>query len=280
MAIPFEDSPEFRRLLDGDPDPDWARLALEFARDAQPDLDIERHLIAIDCLADRVLSRSPVDASVRELLGHISAVLFDEENYRGNTLAYYDARNSYLNLVMERKLGVPISLCTLYRGVAERAGLPMWGASLPAHFMLGVQDDHEGEVIYLDAFHRGEQLDRAGCEARVAEVAGHNIWISPDHFAPCTAATFAARMLQNLKSIYLREEGYALVLPILRRLCALAADDPREHRDLGAILLKLGHPGESIDHLGFYQQSQPDADDAAIVSEMIRVAHREVARLN
>lgn len=280
MASHFEHSPEFRRTIDGNPDVDWARLALELAADAHPSLDIERHLIAIDSLADRALSRLRPDASVRDAIAQINVILFEEENYRGNALAYYDPRNSYLNLVMERKLGIPISLCALYRGVAERVGLPIWGANLPAHFMLGVRDDLEGDVIYLDAFHRGQMLDRAGCEARVAEATGQDVWISPDHFSPCSARTFAARMLQNLKSIYLREEDYAAALPVLRRLCALETDDPREHRDLGVVLLKLGRSGESIDHLSRYREARPEADDAAIVAEMIRVARRDVARLN
>src|ERR1700690_482855 len=118
----FTDSPEFQRLVAGANQVHLARIALEIARDAHPDLDIESYLQRIEELADRARERCRPGSRVREILGQINWVLFVEVGLRANEEDYYDPRNSYLSDVLDRGLGIPISLSVVYWAVAERLG--------------------------------------------------------------------------------------------------------------------------------------------------------------
>ncbi|HZW32629.1 MAG TPA: transglutaminase family protein, partial [Isosphaeraceae bacterium] len=124
-APPFADSPEFQRLVTGAKPVHLARIALEIAQDAYPDLDLDAYLHRIGELTERVRTRCAPTAKVRDVLGQINWVLFVEEEMRGNREDYYDPRNSYLNEVLDRRLGIPISLSVLYWAVAEPLGLSM-----------------------------------------------------------------------------------------------------------------------------------------------------------
>ena len=276
---PFASSPEFLRLIRGEEEPDLTLLALEVARDAYPAMDPARYLARIDALAHRVRDRCPQGARPRHILGQINWVLFVEEQFRGNTEDYGDARNSYLNLVLDRKLGIPISLSLVYLAVADRLGLVMAGVNLPAHFV--IRAGHGNSEVFVDPFHSGKLLDRRGCEALVAQVTGREEMTLPAAaFAPCSARTFVARMLRNLKASYLRHQHFAEALPVLRRLVALEKDDPEERRDLGVACLHVDRPGEALDHLTTYLDARPGADDAEDVMALARVARRALAAWN
>lgn len=276
---PFEGSPEFLRLLRGEDEPDLTRLALEVARDAYPTLDPAAYLAKIDALAERVRDRCPPGAKPRHILGQINWVLFVEEKFRGNVDDYHDARNSYLNQVLDRRLGIPISLSLLYLAVADRLGLAMSSVNLPAHFV--IRADHGPGVVFVDPFHGGELLDRKGCEALVARVTGREPAALPDAaLAPCQPRVVVARMLRNLKAAYLREQDFAGSLPVLRRLVALDKADPEERRDLGVACLHAARAGEAIDHLTAYLEARPEADDAEDLAALMKVARREVAAWN
>jgi regulator of sirC expression with transglutaminase-like and TPR domain len=275
---PFADSPEFLRLLRGEDEPDLTRVAMEIARDSYPTLDVPAYLARIDLLADRVRERCPEGAKPRHILGQINWVLFVEEKFHGNEEDYYDARNSYLNQVLDRKTGIPISLSALYLAVADRLGLAMSGVNLPAHFVLRTG---KGEgTIFIDPFHAGTILDRRGCEKRVAEVTGQSISLPESALAPCSTETIVLRMLRNLKASYLRDHDFPSALPVLRRLVALTRNDPDERRDLGVCCLHAGHAGESLGHLSAYLVARPSADDGEDVSALMQVARREVASWN
>lgn len=278
MPMPFADSPEFRRLLGGDERADLTRIALEIAADAYPGLRVEPSLETIDALATRVRQRCPAGARHREVIGQINWVLFVEEGFQGDVQDYYDPRNSYLNEVLGRKTGIPISLSVLYLAVAERVGQPMAGVNLPAHFI--VRAGQGRETIFVDPFHAGALLDRAGCQRRVAEVTGRTMPLTEAELAPCSPGTIVARMLRNLKAIYFQKQDFAAAVPVQRRLVALLGEDPLERRDLGVVCIHAGRPGEALDHLPAYLDAFPQAEDAETVSALLRVARREVAQRN
>jgi regulator of sirC expression with transglutaminase-like and TPR domain len=278
MRSPFAGSPEFERLLRRDARPDLTRIALEIARDAYPDLEPGPYLEWIEALAARVRDRAPAAAKARQVLGQINWVLFVEEGFQGNTEDYYDPKNSYLNQVIERKTGIPISLSVLYRAVAHRLGLEMEGVNLPAHFMLRV--DRGDETIFVDPFHAGALLDRQGCERRVAELIGRPVVLSDLEIAPCGLDLVVTRMLRNLKAIYLRGHDFSTALPVQRRLAALNPDDPLEQRDLGMLCLQLDRPAEAIAPLQSLLDARPEPEDADAIRALLRAARREVASWN
>lgn len=278
MRSPFAESPEFRRLLEGGPGVDLTRLSLEIARDAFPGLDDARYLTQIDDLAARVRQRCPAGSKPRRVLGQINWVLFVEEGYRGNSDDYYDPGNSYLNQVIDRKAGIPISLSVLYLALADRLGLAMAGVNLPAHFV--VRTGRGASAIFVDPFHSGALLDRRGCERRVEEVTGQAVALSDEQLAPCPLPTLVARMLHNLKAVYLRLQEFPAALPVMRRLAALYPDDPQERRDLGMVCLHADRPGEALGHLTAYLAALPDATDAPIIASLLDAARRDLASRN
>jgi regulator of sirC expression with transglutaminase-like and TPR domain len=278
VRSPFAESPEFQRLLRREPGTDLSRLALEIARDAYPDLDPGPYLDRIDALAARVRDRCPPIAKFRHVLGQINWVLFVEEGFQGNADHYDDPRNSYLNEVIDRKLGIPISLSVLYWTLAQRLGLEMAGVNLPAHFMLRVG---EGEAtIFVDPFHSGALLDRRGCAQRIAEVVGQPVELTDLQLAPCRLELVVSRMLRNLKAIYLQGRDFASALPVQRRLAALNPGDPFEQRDLGMLCLQADRPAEAVVPLQTYLDAHPRADDAEPIRTLLGAARRQIAQWN
>jgi regulator of sirC expression with transglutaminase-like and TPR domain len=278
MPSQFAASPEFERLLRGDEKPDLIRIALEVAADAYPELDAGRYVEIIESLADRVRDRSPAHAKPQYVLGQINWVLFVEEGFSGNTESYYDPKNSYLNEVIDRKTGIPISLSILYWTLAERIGLPIDGVNLPAHFMLRV--DRDGLSVYVDPFHGGVLLDRHGCQRRVSALLGRPVELTEQQLAGCGPKAVVTRMLRNLKTIYLETDDHLAALPIQRRLAALRRGDPDEQRDLGMLYLHADRVADAIDPLQAYLRACPGAADSDTVRNLVRAARREVALWN
>jgi regulator of sirC expression with transglutaminase-like and TPR domain len=275
---PFADSPEFQRLLAGNDDVDLARIALEIGRDAYPDLDIEAYLKRIDHLADRARTRFKPGSIVREILGQINWVLFIEEEFRGNQEDYYDPRNSYLNEVLDRGLGIPITLSLVYGRMAERLGLAMAGVDLPLHFMLRVDDGDQ--TYFVDPFYGGTVYDRGGCEQKLSEIAERAITLSDVAVEPCSSQVLISRMLRDLKVIYSRSGDVASLLPVQRRLTALNCDNSAEIRDLGVLCTKADLLGEAIEAFHAYLALSPEANDAAEIRELLVALRRELARWN
>jgi regulator of sirC expression with transglutaminase-like and TPR domain len=274
----YADSPEFLRLVRGDSDADLTQIALEVARDAYPDLEFGPVFEAIDALAHRVRERCPTGSRPRHILGQINWVLYVEEGFRGNTEDYYDPRNSYLNLVIHRKTGIPLSLSVLYRAIAERVGLRLDGVNLPVHFMLLAGP--ESNPIYIDPFFAGDLLDRRRCEERVSARLGRPAELTEEQFRPCGLDAIVSRMLRNLKGVYVQTEEFDSALPVQHRLVALHPEDPTEGRDLGMLYLQASQPGSAIDPLQRYLTLQPDASDAPAVKALLAAAWREVSRQN
>jgi regulator of sirC expression with transglutaminase-like and TPR domain len=280
LRRPFADSPEFRRLLDGEagPEPDLFRIGLEVAGDVYQGLDPGPYLARVDDLADRARDRCASPGRPRDVLGQLSWVLFFEEGFHGNTEDYYDPRNSYLNDVLDRKTGIPITLSILYWRAAERLGLAVGGLDLPAHFMLRVGEG-DGPLI-VDPFHGGALLDRDGCARQLRRVTGRDVALTDAHLAPCGRRRVASRLLRNLKAVHLQADDLAAALPVQRRLAALHPDEPQEQRDLGILCLQVDRPAEAVAPLQAYVDALPKSADAERFRGLLRAARREAARRN
>lgn len=278
MAVPFADSPEFQRLLADAGEVDLARVALEIARDTYPEISIESYLQKIETLTDRARSRYRAGAKVRDILGQINWVLFVEEKFRGDEDDYYDPRNSYLNEVLDRGLGIPITLSLVYWTMAKRLGLTMAGVDLPLHFML--RFDELGQPWFVDPFHAGALYDRTGCEQKLSVIAEHAVSLPDATIEPCSDRILISRMLRNLKVIYGRSGEVATLLPIQRRLTALNPHQPGELRDLGILCIKADRLGEAMAALQGYLDQCPSAEDAGAIRDLLTALRREIARWN
>ena len=174
--------------------------------------------------------------------------LFEEEGFRGNTEDYYDPRNSFLNDVLDRRLGIPITLSVVYVAVAARAGLDAAGVGLPGHFV--VRAERRGRHRLLDPFHGGTLLDRAACEALVARMRPGGGPLDPRWLAPVTTHQIFVRMLSNLKAVYSALGDWARALAAVERILLLVPDALEELRDRGTLHARLGQGSRSRARLG------------------------------
>ncbi len=183
MPSPFAGNIEFHKLLAGQTDVDLPQLMLEFATDAYPQLDGSVCLDELDRLGRLVayeLTRLPGSRSLEFRLAAVSRVLYETEGFRGNEEQYYDPRNSYLNEVLERRLGIPISLGVVYMAVAARVDLQVDGVCAPGHFVLTCSDDDER--WFIDPFSAGEVLSLESCRRRVESRLGEDQVLSRGAF--------------------------------------------------------------------------------------------------
>jgi regulator of sirC expression with transglutaminase-like and TPR domain len=226
--------------------------------------------------ADRVAALGP-DASLRRKLRAVSRLLYDEEGFRGNRDEYYDPRNSYLNEVLFRRQGIPISLGIVYLAIAERAGLPVFGVSTPGHFVLGCE--MEGETWYVDPFDGGEVLSLSACWQRIERINGQPGSVEEDDFRPASMLEIAVRVLRNLKAAYAMRNQWQEALPVQKRLTLLLPELPEERRDLGLIYLRTGYVYRAIELLEEFI-GQAGSDQAEMVVPYLCTARRMLAEMN
>jgi regulator of sirC expression with transglutaminase-like and TPR domain len=256
---------------------DVAELALHLAADEYPTLDVDHYLQRLDDLADRVRPRCRGD--LRECVGALASFLFEEQGFRGNVPCYYDPRNSYLNEVLDRRTGIPISLSVVAMAVGRRAGLVVEGVGLPGHFIAKAVG-RCGEEVLFDTFHCGRLLSPRDCERLVREVTGLSVTLTAEHLAATPPGRVVQRILANLKAIYLRDGDFARAVRVLERLRRLDPADPCQRRDLGVCLARTGRPGAAVDHLTVYLSAAPEAADADAVHRALAEARAELSRWN
>jgi len=255
---------------------DVAEVALWLARDEFPDLDVPATLGTIQEIADqaRVFLVGDLEGKVQEL----SHFLFDDLRFRGNVQDYYEADNSYLNRVLHRRLGIPITLSLITMAIGSRAGLEVVGVGLPGHFITKAIEG--GQEVLFDPFHGGHLLTPDECEQLVQQVIGVPFVATPEHFQAVPPGRLLRRLLTNLKGVYLRTEEFAKAARTIGRIRQLVPGEAEEGRDLGVCLLRSGQPGRAIDLLNEYLATSPECDDADKVRQLVEKARGEVARWN
>jgi regulator of sirC expression with transglutaminase-like and TPR domain len=255
---------------------DIARVSLLIARDAYSQMNPRAYLRRIDRLADMLRPR--LSGSLAARTAELSAFLFEECGFVGNTQHYYDPRNSYLNKVLDRQVGLPISLSVLAMAVGTRAGLNVVGVGLPGHFVAKAVDGDE-EVLF-DPFNGGQFLDAEACEAIVSSVTGQSFEVTPEAIAATPPGAIVARIFQNLKTAYLADRAYSRAARVSHRLSQLFPDDATHQRDLGILFYQADQPGRAITPLRQYLRAMPDADDADEVGKFLSQSLSEVSRWN
>src|SRR5688500_7825950 len=158
---------------------DLARAALLIAAEEYPQLRPEPYLQRLDLLAEHVKDRLADETAAPVVLNEITRVLFEEEGFRGNGEAYYDPRNSFLNDVLDRKLGIPLTLGIIFLDIGWRLGLPLHGVNFPGHFLLR----YEGEALRLliDPFHNGQIRFEDQAQELLDRVYGGSVALKPDY---------------------------------------------------------------------------------------------------
>jgi regulator of sirC expression with transglutaminase-like and TPR domain len=259
-----------------DPQIDLDRAALEIARVEHPDLVPKQHLERLDELA-----RASGTAAITDRLGALHRLrefLFDDQGFAGNNKDYYDPRNSCLNDVLDRKLGIPITLSVVMMEVGRRVGLPILGVGLPGHFV--VRADVANEPVLLDPFDAGAVLTHERACELVARALGRRVKLGEQHFAPTSRRQILSRMLMNLRSVYSRREDWSKALAVIDRLLILDAECAAYQRDRGTVLVKLGELHRGVADWERYLRRCPEAEDSENVREQLRKVRRRLAALN
>ena len=244
---------------------DLGRGALLIARIEHPDLELKAELARLDELAARVGTGG---------VHRLRRFLFEDEGFAGNAEDYYDPRNSCLNDVIDRRLGIPITLSVLVIEVGRRVGLPVEGIGLPGHFMAAA------DGVLFDPFNGGAIVSRAEAGAVVARVLGHAVPLEDGHFVPVSKPQILVRMLANLRSVYVDREAWSKARAVMERLMLLDPETPGHVRDYGTVLMKEGDFVRGAAQWERYLALLPGARDAGRVKTQLTEIRRAIASLN
>jgi regulator of sirC expression with transglutaminase-like and TPR domain len=240
--------------------------AISLAQDAYPDLDLEAVLAELDELALRLKRRLPEAADMAEKIGALNRFFFRELGFAGNLNDYYDPDNSHLNVVLKRRRGIPISLAVLYLELGEQIGIPVRGVSFPGHFLLRVTLP-EGDVM-LDPT-TGQSLSESQMVDMLEPYISHTEQSVGNALRmllqPATPREIVARMLRNLKAVYLQTERWQRLLGVQQRLVVLLPGSIEEVRDRGFAYARLDYLRPALEDLERYLDDRPDAEDATTV---------------
>jgi regulator of sirC expression with transglutaminase-like and TPR domain len=258
---------EFVRLAQSpDHEIDLAKAALLIAATEYPGLDIGYQLDLIDSLAAAASRRFGTDREPLSCINILSEYLFDEVGFRGNQENYHDPRNSFLNEVLSRRLGIPITLSLICIEVGKRLDIPLIGIGMPGHFLIRHRD---AEDLFIDPFYGGILLSEEECAQRLWEITRNSLHWNPRFLSPVSNREFIARMLRNLKGVYLEQPDYSRALAIIDRLIVLQPEVAHERRDRGAVHYQLGHYPEALVDLQGYLSSTQSGPDAASVQRLV-----------
>ena len=241
---------------------DLALGALLIASTDSPNVDIDGVLSNLDRMSEAARNRIPDDGNELQQLNAVTDLLFGVIGLSGNRDDYYDPRNSYINHVLERRMGIPITLSLLCIEVGRRAGVPILGIGMPGHFLIRHRDEPN---FFVDSFNGGLLLSQDECGALMREAAGDAVRLEAHHLNPVTPREILARMLRNLKAIYWDREDFDQCIITIGALMAVLPDHPEEQRDRGVVHLKAGNHDQSAEDFAAYIEAAPNAEDIQTV---------------
>ncbi|HLW78469.1 MAG TPA: transglutaminase-like domain-containing protein [Terriglobia bacterium] len=275
-----------------------AEAALAIARTEYPELDAAAELARLDRLA-AALDLSPRAAPLSNIAA-LNEYLFTQQGFSGNEEDYDDPRNSFLNEVLERRKGIPITLALVYTEVAQRRRLPVVGVGFPGHFLAKYltgpstrserrladdaapatpqETEDEDEAILIDPYHRGAILTRADCVARLRSHFGDDAELKPEYLAASTPKSILARMLNNLKGSYFRLRNFPRVLLMIEMALAIDPASADHVRDRGMVYFALKRYREAMADFNAYLSLAPRQDPQ--VKEVLQAIQRIRAMMN
>jgi regulator of sirC expression with transglutaminase-like and TPR domain len=252
-----------------------AEYALHLARIlAYPSLDILGLLSSIDTMGQEVALMLKKSGNIpprpTQIIEKINDLLFNVQKFKANTDDYYNPLNSYLNIVIERKRGIPITLCILYMRVARSVSFKMYPVNFPGHFLIKhILEDNSGEII-VDPFNGGRIMDDYSLKALIEQAyPQQNIPLTHALVEKATAAQVLIRMMNNLKGSYYEAQDIDRYNIANEMVLAIDPYNPDAMRDKGIVLLKKGDPSEALKVLNSYLEINPEAEDADDVLDII-----------
>ena len=271
-----------KRILDApESDADLAEAALLLAQEEYPQLDVSAYLSRLDEMARAVRDTLLANAPAAEIILALNRYLFQEEGFDGDAANFYDPRNSFINQVLERKIGIPITLSIIYIEIGQRLGLPLQGVSFPGHFLVKLSVE-SGEIV-LDPFSGGVSLGRDELEQQLAQTQGDKESAKiplEEWLVTATKKDILVRMLRNLKVIYAHADQLEKTLSVINRILLIAPELAEEVRDRGMVYRQLECFRAALTDLQTYLQMEPESEDRDEMRDHVIELQKIVARLN
>jgi regulator of sirC expression with transglutaminase-like and TPR domain len=257
---------------------DLAEASLLIACEEYPDLDVAQYLSHLEALGGELNARVSGTSDRAAIVAALNAILFEEQGFTGNTADYYDPRNSFLNDVLDRKTGIPITLSMVYIEVARRAGVAVHGVGLPGHFIVKLAGP--GDDVLVDPFHGGALLSVEDCQQRLDRIYEGRVKVEASMLEPCGRKEILSRTLRNLRAIYARGEDLPRAIRTVDLLLVLDPGSPHHLRDRGMLYAALDCYALAARDLEEALRRAPASPEAATLSEKIDELRRKAARLH
>ena len=255
-----------------------AEAALLMACEEYPQLEISPYLDKLDNIATVVQEKLQRTGKPIDVIEKINTVLFETFGFRGNTENYYDPRNSFFNDVLDRHVGIPITLSVVYLEVSRRLNFPIFGVGMPGHFVVKYAD--RTEEFFLDPFNRGELLTRDDCWNRIQSMYGNSIALDERFLEPVTNRQILSRMLNNLKVIYLKAQAFDKGLAVIDMMLVTDPYDVEQLRDRGLLRLQLRQFDGAARDLENYLRQCRNSPDREEVENHLKEIRRIRAMMN
>ena len=256
------------------------RAALLLAAEEYPAMRVEEYLAQIDALAEESRRRMKVEElfDPLECATTLAAYLFYEGRFTGNSKDYFNARNSFLNDVIERGIGLPITLSVVFIEVARRLGVKLFGVGMPGHFLVKYNNDEQ--EVFFDPFNGGRILTESNCREIIEEMFDGRVSFDRIFLHAITKKQILSRMLQNLKNVYANASDLYKLLGVIERLLLLTPDAPLEIRDRGLTFYGLKKYSQARLDLETYLRRAPQAEDKDRIKEVLNDVRQRQAQLN
>lgn len=254
------------------PQIDLAKAALYIAQEEYSEIEPDHYTALLDSMAAAIKVKLPDEFYPLRIIHCINDYLYEELGFSGNQSDYYNPDNSYLNRVLDQHTGIPITLSLVYLEIARRLDFPMVGINMPGHFL--IRPDVDEMDLFVDPFNQGEVLFQQDCEERLTQLFGEPTELKPEFFEPVSPRMFLARMLRNLKVIYLQRDDWERALAAVDRIVLLIPDALMEQRDRGLIYYQVGEWPEARHDLNHYLDCHPNAEDAHMIGKILDQINR------
>lgn len=273
------ESKEYFRNLAAQPDHkiSLAEAALQIALDEYPELDISYYKNLLKGWTTSMNAKYS-RKRIRNQLEEINQWLFSEMNFTGNIENYYDPRNSFLNDVMDRRTGIPITLSVIYLEMAWALGMSAAGVGFPGHFLVRVMDD--AKPIYIDPFHKGNIMTAEECVEFLNEITEGELKFDQKFLSAVNKKEIIVRMLRNLKRIYIEMSNYSKLINILDHLVVITAGEAEEIRDRGIIYYQMKAFKNALHDFETFLSIAPDSEDAEVIQQYLQVLQEYDSHLN
>ena len=257
---------------------DLVGAALLIARVPYPRLDEAVYRQYLSELTGRLRSRLNKTDRPVAMIEKLNRILFEEEGFRGNRHNYFDPDNSFINRVVDRKLGIPITLSLIYTEVGKKAGMNLSGIALPVHFITALF--HESGRTLIDPFKQGEILSEEECRTMVRRRLGEESAFDPRQLSPASPKEILIRMLRNLKAIYLQTHNDMKAFQMLHWILTLDPGSKDELRERGLLYEALGNTDRAAEDLERYIALSPGPETERIIGSKIEMLKKKSTRLH